>query len=100
MPSMQTFDAISRSTISPFANVLGELIHELQKAIRKAELGLAFIQETERVGDLLSSLPLATQEYGLAHIHLRNANRYANSGEFGAARWELRAINKTLSRAC
>ena len=46
---------------------------------------------------LLESLPLATSEYELAHRRLENAQRYINSKEPGAAKYELRMLAASLN---
>ena len=40
----------------------------------------------------LETLPLATGEYATARNRIHNASRYVGTGEFGAARYELRLV--------
>jgi hypothetical protein len=47
---------------------------------------------------LLEALPLDTTEFGLAQNRLANARRYLGSGEFGAARYELRLLRRSLEQ--
>ena len=49
-----------------------------------------------RIESFLDSLPLATDEYGLAQNRIRNARRYFQSREVGAARYELRLLMCSL----
>ena len=42
-----------------------------------------------RIESFLQSLPLATDEYGLAQNRIRNARRYYQAREVGAARYEF-----------
>ncbi len=56
-----------------------------------------FAKELTLIAQMLSSLPLATDVYGLAENRLANARRYLDSGEFGAARYELRLLLGIIS---
>jgi len=47
---------------------------------------------------LLEALPFSTAEFGLATNRLRNANRYLQSQERGAARYELKMLALSLGR--
>ena len=49
-----------------------------------------------RIESFLDSLPLATDEYGLAQNRIRNARRYFQAHEVGAARYELRLLMCSL----
>lgn len=49
-----------------------------------------------RIESFLDSLPLATDEYGLAQNRIRNARRYYQAHEVGAARYELRLLMCSL----
>ena len=42
-----------------------------------------------RIESFLNSLPLATDEYGLAQNRIRNARRYYQAREVGAARYDF-----------
>jgi hypothetical protein len=52
----------------------------------------------ERLRLLLEALPLDTTEFGLAVNRLANARHYMGSGEFGAARYELRLLRRSLEQ--
>ena len=45
---------------------------------------------------MLATLPLSTQEFGLATNRLHNARRYATAQERGAARFELQLLLGSL----
>ncbi|MCZ7526575.1 MAG: hypothetical protein M5U14_09490 [Acidimicrobiia bacterium] len=45
---------------------------------------------------LLETLPLSTDQFGLACVRLQNAQRYLVSEEHGAARWELNTLRQQL----
>ena len=47
---------------------------------------------------LLESLPLPTEEYGAMKCRLGNAQAYCRIGEWGAAVFEVRLIEKSLCR--
>jgi hypothetical protein len=44
----------------------------------------------------LEALPLASGEFSLAVNRLANARQYLESGEYGAARFELRLLRRSL----
>ena len=46
---------------------------------------------------LLESLPLSTTEFGVATNRLHSVFRYLESGECGAARYELRLLTRGLT---
>ena len=52
----------------------------------------------ERLRLLLGALPLDTPEFGLAVNRLANARHYLESGEFGAALYELRLLRRSLEQ--
>jgi hypothetical protein len=56
------------------------------------------VAQFERLRLLLEALPLDTAEFGLAVNRLANARHYLVSGEFGAARYELRLLRRSLEQ--
>lgn len=46
--------------------------------------------------DLIDCLPLSTAEYGLAKIRVRNAVRFIDAEEIGAAKFEIRQLRGGL----
>ena len=71
----------------------------LLRAGEKVRRGVVIEEELHQARRLLESLPLTTDEFGLACNRLVNAFRYAKSGESGAANWELVTLRKSLFRA-
>jgi hypothetical protein len=57
----------------------------------------ALVVGFEDVRQLLEALPMASEEFGLAINRLANARHYLQSGEHGAARYELRLLRRTLA---
>jgi hypothetical protein len=52
----------------------------------------------EEIHRLLEALPLSSVEFALAVNRLANARRYHRSGEYGAAKYELRLLRTSLER--
>jgi hypothetical protein len=52
--------------------------------------------EVDDLRILLETLPLSTDEFGLACNRVTNAKGYLQSNELGAAMWELRALRQQL----
>ena len=52
----------------------------------------------EQLRLLLEALPLDSTEFGLAVNRLANARHYLESGEYGAARYELRLLRRSLEQ--
>jgi hypothetical protein len=72
------------------------LLETVEAVLRKMALGQDVLVELLDIGQPLDSLPLATDEYGLASNRLRNAQRYLLSKERGAARYELQLLVASL----
>ena len=53
--------------------------------------------EMDELRGLLETLPLTTEEFGLATNRLANAHRYVKAREAGAARWELNTLRQQLA---
>jgi hypothetical protein len=64
----------------------------LRPATLDADRGAAFAEARAS----LETLPLTTEEFSLAVNRLANAQRYLESGEHGAARWELLQLRRIL----
>ena len=73
------------SVFQPVLNALGHLS-------RLVNLGRADDGDFERVIFLLETLPLASDEFGVARLRLSNARRYRIVNETGAAAWEVRTV--------
>ncbi len=50
------------------------------------------IAELNEIQDMLNSLPLDSEDFGVAINRLRNCYRYLCSNEIGAARYELKLL--------
>ena len=53
-------------------------------------------RELAQIAEFLETLPLTTERFSLARQRLRNAQRYLESAEFGAASYELRLLDGIL----
>ena len=56
------------------------------------------VADFKQIRQMLEALPLASAEFGLAVNRLTNAQRYLHSGEYGAARYELRLLLGSLEK--
>ena len=54
------------------------------------------IQWLQEFSEVVDCLPLSTAEYGLAKIRIRNAIRFIDSSEVGAAKFEIRQLRGGL----
>ena len=71
---------------------LPETYHTVSRRLEDLLNGNAGDDQHEYLIDIesfLDSLPLATDEYGLAQNRIRNARRYYQAREVGAARYEF-----------
>lgn len=50
----------------------------------------------DRAMFLLETLPLTSDEFGVAKLRLNNAKLYSSNGELGAAGWEVKAVLNVL----
>jgi hypothetical protein len=64
----------------------------LRQVTRDADRSAALAQARA----VLETLPLTTEEFGLAVNRLANAQRYFQSGERGAAWYELRLLRRSF----
>ena len=80
---------------------IGDVTRQIQRSIQKLMLSLQNSMNPrdslERIRENLESLPLATEEFDLAKSRIRNARRYLDSGETGAARYEVRMLIRGLN---
>ncbi len=83
---------------APLPRPLERIVDILLRAGASLRRGNKVDDELLQIRGLLESLPLPTDEFGLACNRLHNAARYARSGETGAANWELVTLRKSLSR--
>ena len=64
----------------------------LEGLLNRAAQADNLVAEFDSIRLLLETLPLATAEFSLAVNRLANARHYLESGEYGAARYELRLL--------
>ncbi len=64
----------------------------VEKLLRHAEANGIVAVQWDELKTLLEALPLATATFALAARRLGNARRYIESGELGAAKFELRMM--------
>jgi len=74
---------------APMLKLLGRLTQQLRE-------GLSGDTELEDMRFLLETLPLTTEQFGLATNRIQNAYRYFKASERGAAKWELNALREQL----
>ena len=82
----------TNSALGLFPSVLSSLGRLAQK-IQQAQ---PCERELDELQMLLETLPLTSDEFGVACDRLRNAQRFLQKGEGGAARWELNALRSAL----
>jgi len=88
---------MSTCTSSPtLPAVREELSFYLQRACEKAGCPMAS-DALDRCFFLLDALALTTLEYAVFRNRLHNAQRYSMQAEWGAARFELRLILRSLA---
>lgn len=83
----------SNSTAEPI-DVARELVRQFVEGIGRRPVAAS---ELSRIEHKLDGVPLDSEEYGLAINRLRNARRYLNSAEFGAAKYELKLLLGVLT---
>lgn len=74
------------------ADVFNPVLSALMRLVQKARQGVVSLGEVDQLEGLLQSLPLASNDYGIAINRLSNARRYLQSTETGAACWELNIL--------
>jgi hypothetical protein len=86
----------THSTAVAIHAVFAPVLKQAEFLVRALESRRAVQTEMENLAGLLETLPLASSEFGLACTRLSNAQRYIDSAEHGAARWELNAMVRQL----
>lgn len=71
----------------------------LDRLLQRAEDNEANFDDLHAAELLLQTLPLASEPFGVAMNRIRNAHRYLESSEPGAARYELRLLGGGLRSA-
>lgn len=82
-------------TASP-QDLLQRILAALMLLHKKVTDGRRTDGELDAIEGMLETIPLTSEEFGLALNRLRNARRYLASAERGAARWELKMMRKQL----
>jgi hypothetical protein len=75
--------------------LLCEGLDQLLGERSRQEVPVAFLDQLRL---LLEALPLDSTEFSLAWNRLANARHYLESGERGAARFELRLLRRSLEQ--
>jgi hypothetical protein len=79
-----------------YQSVFQPVLSSLARLVQQLRRGHSTNGELENLQALLESLPLSTQDFGLACNRLQNAQRYLHARERGAAKWELHALQQHL----
>jgi len=77
-------------------DMFAPMLKLLTKLTQQLREGLSGNTELEDMRFLLETLPLTTEQFGLATNRIQNAYRYFKASERGAARWELDALRQQL----
>ena len=79
-------------------DMLQRILSTLALLHKKVSQGRHTDGELEAIEGLLETIPLSSEEFGVACNRLRNARRYLAASERGAARWELKMMRQQLKR--
>lgn len=83
----------------PITDSVHALLREgLDELLRQPSDHKPLAARFDRLRLLLEALPLGITEFYLASNRLANARHYLVSGEFGAARYELRLLWRSLEQ--
>ncbi|NLS92120.1 MAG: hypothetical protein GXX96_08060 [Planctomycetaceae bacterium] len=91
MTRLQHSDAVG-----PLQEVFRPVLTALGRVVNQVSLNRTDDGELYELQVLLETLPLSTDQFGLACVRLQNAQRYLASQEQGAARWELNTLRQQL----
>ena len=78
--------------IRTLESVYDPVLAELEKLIRLVRSGTTSTADFNDAFFLLETLPLTSDEFGIARLRLINAKRYRDAKENGASRWEIRTV--------
>jgi hypothetical protein len=73
------------------------LLDAISRLTTDIEIGATDVPHFEAVAELLTGVPLATGDHALAMRRLENVRLYAAEHEYGAARYELSILFRSLS---
>ncbi|MCA9186356.1 MAG: hypothetical protein KDA99_12080 [Planctomycetales bacterium] len=85
-----------KHTSSTVREILDELVLSLDTLLQGTEDSNQTAGSIGNAKKLIAALPLATDDFCTASNRMRNAVRYFNSGERGAAKYELRLLLASL----
>jgi hypothetical protein len=75
-----------------------QFLQMLDRLLTQAVRGPGPVIDLKQVRPILEALPLTSTEFGLAINRLANARHYQESGEYGAACYELRLLRRSLEQ--
>jgi hypothetical protein len=84
-------------TTTTFVQITQSISQCLTRLLEKRCLDDAALDDLAAVRHMLETLPLSTDDFGLACTRLRNARHYLRYTEPGAARYELRLLATSLT---
>ncbi len=84
------------SRLDDLWQIFADSVADMLRQLRATPLAA---QDWDGLQQVLASLPMTTDEFGKAKNRLLNASRYAKTGEFGAAQFELRLLPTSMARA-
>lgn len=85
----------NRHTVS-LASVFQPVLNSLVRLTKMVRCGQDAGGELDEMQVLLETLPLSIDDFATACNRLRNAQRYLQARERGAARWELNTLRQQL----
>jgi hypothetical protein len=83
--------ALLGTTCPPDSSLIATILRTA-RAVELVELRKEVYEQLRDLQFLIQTIPLSTNEYGLANSHLLNALMYLKENEWGAARWELKTL--------
>ncbi|MEO8269132.1 MAG: hypothetical protein ABI557_05400 [Aureliella sp.] len=78
------------------SSVFRPVLSALAGLFKKLERSAANTSEINNLQSLLETLPLRSDDFEIACNRIGKARRYLQSNEWGAARWELSALESQL----
>lgn len=84
--------------IDTFTEIRQRIVYSVEFLLQHSCSNEIALARTHEIGSLVDSLPFATAQYGVAKNRIRNALKYFQSEEFGAASYELRLLLGQLAR--
>ena len=78
-------------------SIFRPVITALARFVTRRQKGQDTQEQINEMSVLLETLPLSSEEFGLACNRLRKAQRYLKLSERGAAMWELTALERQIT---